>query len=495
MRRGTSPSSEREVRPDQIAGIARNAFALLLAYVLPKAFVFVSVVVAARLLGTRNFGAYGAAGAFATILSILVSLGIQPLLVRDIARDPAAAPRLLRTAHFVKLMAGAVMLAALLAFARVLAFPPEVTGAALFMALGYWIGTLGDNLNAYFQGVERMRVCTEASALFGLVSATAGVLLALFTRDVLWFAAAFPIGQVASLLWLLKRAPATVRWGAPVASEDLIRLVRAALPFAAAFALLTVHYKMDLLLLRSVRPAEEVGLYAAAYRFVDVFHALVLVGVGAVFPRLSRASANLAAGSGGRWAATRTSELVLLIAVPAAAGLWLLRAPLIGVFGPQYAGSVVLLGVLAAALPALALNLYGGYVLGAAGRIGWMVALYAGSVTIKGALQLALVPRWGPVGTAAAVVAAEVLLTAGFAVALAKVVAVASGRRSWVLAAVAAALAPVAASALAHLPVVVPAAAYTIAVVALYAFGGALSGGERQALRGAMSLAPAEEVT
>jgi O-antigen/teichoic acid export membrane protein len=496
MSAGASSSTEPEVRPDHVKSLVRNVAALLAAYVLPKAFVFASVVVAARLLGTSDFGDYGTAGAFATILSILVSLGMQPLLVRDIARDPAAAPRLLRAAHIVKLLAGAVMFAALLLLARALNFAPEVTGVALVLAMGYWLATLGDNFNAYFQGVERMGVCSEASTLFGLVSAIAGVALAVSTRSMLWFAAAFPLGQVASLLWLVSRAPAAVRRGAEARPDDVARLAKTALPFALAFALLTVHYKMDLLILRSFRPAEEVGLYSAAYRFVDVFHALVLVGVGAVFPRLSRA-AGLAIANGSRWAARRSAELVLLVAVPAAAGLWLLRAPLIGVFGPEFVGSIELLALLAPALPALALNLHGGYVLGAAGRMRSMAGLYAGSAGIKVALLLVATARWGALGAAGAVLIAEFILAGGFALVLGRVAHAAPGTRSVALALGAAVLALVSSATLVSLDAFVAAGAYTMAVAALYWGGGALSGRERRALRGALALrrVPAEGAT
>lgn len=490
MRKGGSRVVEADVRPDTLRGIARNAGALLLAYVLPRLLTFASVVLAARVLGTGDFGAYGTAAAFAVVLSILCSLGMLPLLVRDIARDPTASPRLLRAAHVVKTFSGAAMLAALLLLARVLAYPPEVTGAALLLGIGYWLASYGDNLTAYFQGVERMRVCTEASAAFGLVSGVLGALLVVQTRSVVWFTAAFAVGQAASLLWLLARAPADVRRGTPVGAAELVHLAREALPFAAAYVVLTVHYRVDVLVLERLWTPVEVGVYAAAYKFVDVFYSLVLVGVVAVFPRLSRAARREGAGANGRWAATRASELVLLVAVPAAGALWLLRAPAVFIFGDAYAGSVPVLTLLAPALPALALNLYGGYVLGAARRMGWVAGLYLGGVVVKVGLLFAAVPRWGAPGAAGAVLSAEVSLAVAFSLVLGRVVGAAPGWRPLALAAGAAGMAWGASATLAPAGAAWAAGAYLSGVVALYALGGAVSLGERRAIRGALAREP-----
>jgi O-antigen/teichoic acid export membrane protein len=481
-------ASEPEVRADTLRGVVRNATALLLAYVFPRVFTFASVVLAARVLGTQEFGAYGTAAAFAVVLSVLASLGMLPLLVRDIARDPGSAPRLIRASHLVKTVAGAGMMGALLLLARALAYSSDVTAAALILGVGYWLGSYADNLTAYYQGVERMRVCTEASAAFGVVSGALGALWVVTTESLVWFSSAFAVGQLAALAWLLARAPPDVRRGAPAGRAELVHLARATIPFSAAFVALTVYYKVDVLVLERLRDATEVGLYTAAYKFVDVYHALVLVGVAAVFPRLSRAASPVAPGQRGWWAASRTSELVLLLSVPVAGTLWLLRVPAVAIFGDAYQGSVPVLALLAPALPGLALNLYAGYVLGAARKMGWVAGLYLGAIALKTALQLALVPRLGAAGTASAVLVVELCMALVFALVLGRVARAAPRVRAVALACAAALLAW-GVAALPHAPAPMwEAGVYALAVLLLYGAGGALSVGERRALRGAFSL-------
>ena len=139
-------------------GVLRNAGFLLLAYLFPRILTFAATVLAARVLGTARFGDYATAAALAVVLSVIATLGMMPLLIREIARDPVRAPALLGTAHRVKTLANAGMLVALFLATRLLGYSPAVTTAALLLGLGYAIGAYGENLAAYFQGIERMEV-------------------------------------------------------------------------------------------------------------------------------------------------------------------------------------------------------------------------------------------------------------------------------------------------------------------------------------------------
>ncbi|HLB35060.1 MAG TPA: oligosaccharide flippase family protein [Gemmatimonadales bacterium] len=401
------PSGSGAARP-----VARNAAALFLAYALPRGLTFLAAIVAARTLGTSDFGAYGTAGAFAVVLSIVATLGMIPLLVREFAQHPGRAPSLMRVAHWVKTASNAVMLAALIVLVRLLGYSGEVQGAALLLAIAYAIGAYGENLAAYFQATERMHVWTQASALYGLVTGLVGGVLVVTTSSLVLFSAAPILGQAAALGWLLARLPGPVRRGAPASWGDLRRLLHSLAPFAVSFVVLTVYAKLDVLLLAHWWPASEVGLYTAAYKFVDITRALATVGAAAVYPRLSRAGA--AQGDDVRLAGARLLELALLVAVPVAALLWTLRAPVVGLaFGAAYTGSVPVLALLAAVLPALTANVVALYVLAAARAMRWVALLYGATLAINLGLNLWFIPVRGAEGAALAMLLSEWGLAVG----------------------------------------------------------------------------------
>lgn len=494
-------------RPDTLRRVLLNGAALVGAYILPRVFTAAAVVVAARILGPGRFGAYGTAAALAVILSIVATLGMMPLLVREMVRSPERAPALLRAAHVVKAGSGLLMLVSLVGISHfALSYPPTVVAASLLLGLAYAVGGFVENLGAWFQAIERMHVWMQASAAFGLVTGAAGAWLVWSTGSVVWFCFAPLLGQLAALSWLLAKAPRRLRTPGHIEGAQVIRLVRALIPFAAAFVALTLFYKVDVLLLTRWRASADVGTYVAAYKFVDVAHALILAAVAAVYPRLAR----LAPGGEGadpdtreanrseqveaaspavrRWAATRVSELLLLAVVPAAALLWILRGELVeGLYGTGFAPAGFVLALLAPALPALALNLLAGYVLAATGHMRLVAGGYAAALLLKVGLDALLIPVYGAPGAGAAMLVSELALAAGFLVTLRWVAEAAPDRRSLGLAGAAAALA-VALAVLSPLLVGERGAAliYAAGVFVLYGRGAALAPREWRILRRAL---------
>ena len=387
--------------------------ALLFAYLLPRGFTFASVVVAARALGTSEFGSYGTAAAYAVILSIVATLGMMPLLIREIARRPERAAGLLRAAHVVKTGSNVVMLVMLVALARWLEYETDVVRASMLLGVGYVLGSYAENLSAYYQAVERMHVWTQASAIFGFVSGVGGIAAVLATQDMVLFCIFPAIGWTAACVWLLARAPRDVRWGTSVRRADVVALLRTLLPFAAAFVLIAVYYKIDVLLLARWQTPEHVGVYAAGYKFVDIFQALVVVASAAVYPRLSRmtqSQADLPSPAG-----ARSTELILLCAVPVAGTLYFLAGPIVTtLFGATYSDSIPVLRTLALVLPFLAITIHGGYVLAASERMTAVAWLYLVALVVNVTLNAVLIPSAAGRGAALAMVGSEALLAVGF---------------------------------------------------------------------------------
>ncbi len=461
-----------------------NALALLLAYVLPRLFTVGAVVVAARVLGTSAFGAYGTAAAFAVVLSIIATLGMTPLLVREMAQSRTRAPALIRAAHITKTVSNLLMLATLFVVGRAFFADPAVLGAALLLGIAYAIGAYVENLAAWVQSIERMHLWTQASAAYGLVTGVVGALLVIGTRSVVWFCVAPVLGQLAALAWLMKCVPAPIRLGTPAAPGDVRRLLLALAPFAAAFVGLTLHSKADVLLLSRLRPAADVGLYTAGYKFIDVTQALAVITAAAVFPRLSRHAPVRTEAA--RWAGTRLVELALLAAVPAAAILVLGRAVAVpGLYGEAYAASIPVVLFLGTAIPFLVVNIVGGYILGAAGEMHRVAVLYALAVPAKLGLNAWLVPVHGATGAAMAMLATETALCAAMLYVLHRHAHAAPVPRVWLTAALTAVLAAV----LAQIPAAgagLSIAAFLVLVAALYAAANVVPSRERALLRDAL---------
>jgi len=418
--------------------VLRNAVHLLLAYVIPRLFTVVSVIVAARSLGTERFGGYGAAAACAVILSVLASLGMQPLLVREMARAPQRAWALLAAAHRLKTATGATML--LLAWMITglwFADEPGPRQAAMVLCVGWVVHAFVENVAAYYQAVERMGRWTQASSVFGLVSSVAGVALLLWTDSIVAYCWGFVAGWACGLAWLIAGLPPEARRGGRRDGVPVTELLGGLAPFAAAFIGLTIYCKIDVLLLARWSDAQA-GLYTAAYKLVDVFQALVIVAAGAVYPRLARAGAHSQRSEGGR----RSAEVLLLAALPAGLTLHLVADPFVRlVFGAEYGGAAPVLSRLALLFPLLSLTILGSYILGAVGRMTHVAGLYAIGLAANVGLNLWLIPELGAVGASVARLASESILVVGFLEVLRREAAALPGPRTLTVALTAAAAA------------------------------------------------------
>ncbi|MCI0432553.1 MAG: oligosaccharide flippase family protein [Gemmatimonadetes bacterium] len=473
-----------------VEGVRRvfgNALSLLLAYALPRVFTVGAIVVAARILGAAEFGAYGTAAAYAVILSIVATLGMTPLLVREMAQSPERAPDLMRAAHIVKTASNAVMLIALYGIGRfVLAYPPPVLAAAMLLGFAYAISAYTENGSAWVQSAERMHIWAQASAAYGLVTGALGVVLVIATRSVVWFCAAPIAGQIAAMAWLFRRVPREVRLGSRARPADIARLLRGLAPFTAAFVAVTLHSKADVLLLAQLRTASDVGIYIAGYKFIDVMQALAVVAAAAAYPRLSRMAAAMVRPA--RWAGTRLIELAMLAAVPIAGALLLARdGAVLLLFGEAYSASSGVVLLLAVAIPALVTNIVGGYILGAAGHMHRVAMLYALSVPLKLGLGGWLIPSRGAPGAALAMLATESLLVIGMLAVLHRHVAGAPSPRIW---GAVGAMATVAAL-LANVPSVAGgwprAVAFIVVAIGVCAMTGVVPPTERSTLREALT--------
>jgi O-antigen/teichoic acid export membrane protein len=231
------------------------------------------------------------------------------------------------------------------------------------------------------------------------------------------------------VLYLWSRLPRSARHSGTASAHEIAPLLRSLAPFVAAFTALTIYYKVDVLVLNHLSSKMEVGLYAAAYKFVDIVHALTIVAAAAAYPRLARRSAT---GIDGRWAGTRLVELVLLAVMPVAAVLWLARDTFtLALFGGEFARSAISLAFLAPAIPALAINIVAGYILGLRGRMLYVAAAYAGAVLLNVGLNFILAPKFGATGVAAAKLSSEVCLAGVLLLVLHYSAAAAPERRVW----------------------------------------------------------------
>jgi O-antigen/teichoic acid export membrane protein len=197
-------------------------------------------------------------------------------------------------------------------------------------------------------------------------------------------------------------------WG--VRSATWRHLLRISLPFGATIIVNYLYFRLDVLLLSFLRDTEAVAVYGLAYRVLEGLMVLPAYFMLALFPEIARVSAERA-----RVDAIVVAALAVMqvIALPLVALGMIFADEIVAVIGGaefEEAGWVLRVLMLALGISYLA-GVYGNALV----AIGRQAALFKWSLLVLGfnlVANLAMIPPFGVIGAAVAVVLSEALALA-----------------------------------------------------------------------------------
>ena len=250
---------------------------------------FLTTVLVARYLGPKDFGTLAYALSLVALFGVSGHLGLHGLVVRELVKQPDLRAETLGTSAFLKFLGVlAGYLALLLYAAHYEGFDSVefqlivIAGAALLFApadvIDYWF-------NAFVQA--RYVSIARVSAQFVYVGAT--LLLLSRGSDVVMFAIPYLLLALTAtiMLLLLFRAKASIRlsdWRFDKAHAKNLLSQGWVIYLASFFAV--IYLKIDQVMLRWLADSAEVGVYAVAARFSEVWYFVPTAIVASVFPKL-----------------------------------------------------------------------------------------------------------------------------------------------------------------------------------------------------------------
>jgi O-antigen/teichoic acid export membrane protein len=314
------------------------------------------VLVAAPILGVVSFGRFSFATSVTALLAFGTDLGLTLWTTRALARDPSGAAGVLGTGYHLRLYAMVPYFVCLAAVAFSLG-PGEARIAMLAIGVAALARGFLDHARAVFRARERIGDEGRVNAI-GAALATVGGLAAVWIthRGLPALAVGMMVGTLASAVYgfmLLGRDYG--KWTGPFDRALARRMLRESLPFWLAGIFSLAYSRGDVIVLRALSGDAEVGAYRAGGQLFEVAKNLPVVVMTAMFPQLARGF------HAGRARLRRTergvSASLLGAGILAAAALALVAGVVARrIFGPEFARTVPVLHILAAALPLVFLN-------------------------------------------------------------------------------------------------------------------------------------------
>ncbi len=367
----------------------------------------------ARHLGPERYGELGYALGTLALVQTIAALGLDAVLVRDLARDSTRAPQLLGTAAALKLAAGlGGWLLAVGALALV-----HGTGAlpVLLVALAgaSLVIQTADVVDLWFQGRSQNRRSVLARLV--ALAAAAGLRVALILADAPLAAFAAAVAFEASALALAyavgyRRYRAAGRWR--FSATEAQRLLGECAPLMGAALAAALYTRVDLLLVKNLLGAEAAGVFVAVTTLSGVWVVLPTVLQLALAPAVTRQRA--ADPAAYRETLVRVFRLFFAVGLATSLVVAALSQPLItGLYGPAYAAGAPVLALHAFTNLFIALGLAHSLWIVNEGRTGVRLAgnLAAGAFSLVA--NSWLLPRHGLLAAGAVAGAAQFIASVG----------------------------------------------------------------------------------
>jgi O-antigen/teichoic acid export membrane protein len=362
----------------------------------------------ARHLGPVDYGQLAYVLALLALLQSACALGLDGIVVRELAQRPASTARLLGSALRMRLVAA--LTGWLLAMSVVAVTRPGDDAALLMTAI---VGCslmfqASDVVDLWLQSRSNSGAAVPAKALSYCGVALVRVALIVLDAPLWAFAAAVALdvaAVAAALAWTYWRQ----RQAAPAWSWDrslALGMLKDSWPLMVSALSIGIYMRIDQLMLRSLASERELGLYSAVLPFSQLWHMVPMTLCASLLAPLARLSTE----SPGIYR-RRLQQLFSIMAWAgmAAAALTALCAPWLvaWLLGAQYLESV---GVLRWHVVT---NVF--IFLGVAQSVSiindrsshLMLAQTAFGAVVSVSLNFALIPRWGAIGAAWSAIAAQ----------------------------------------------------------------------------------------
>lgn len=361
---------------------------------------FVGIAVA-RHLGPEAFGAVNYAMSIVAVFVVLLGLGTEGIVVRDIARDSAGAGKIIGAAFVVRGVTGVILY--LLCTSYVWwcgAGEGQVLGMVALQAGVLFFGW-ADVIDFWFQADPRPYGAVVARIIVGIAGAALRLVLIHSSAGPTAFVVANLVesGLLAAALmsaWLLRGDRPT---GIGFDVSEVWRQLREGWPLAISAVVVALTLQADRIAVGRLCGSEELGRYAASCRFFDVLLLFPLL-VGMASQRLFSL-----AGVGGTLKDSveaqrilrHTSFLLLLAGGAISLGSdWIIQFA----YGTKYVGAGEILMVQAWAAVFVAHVSLRTRMLVAEGRTFAVLMLSVPTLVVQLVLLTVLVPRWGGQGAA-----------------------------------------------------------------------------------------------
>ena len=275
--------------------VLQNTSFLLSAQVITKVISFFYTLFLAKSLGVETFGLYTVALSYFSLISAVSEFGINRYLTREVALNRHLSSLLcgvlLFRLTFVSVVFAifAVALSLLDSNASRVSLSVLAVSAVLPQAIAF-------TLDSIYVGLQKIKVSSIGLLSLNISTTIIGIWLISAGNNVLGAVATLILGQIIYVLTLLLfnlkngwgQLKNSIHRERALTKAHMLKITKGSLPYGILGILGLVYFKIDSLMLGYMKGSFEVGLYGAAYRFLEAIVFVPSSVATVLFPVLSK---------------------------------------------------------------------------------------------------------------------------------------------------------------------------------------------------------------
>jgi O-antigen/teichoic acid export membrane protein len=268
--------------------LAANSLVQVVGTVVASAVSFFTFVAVTRGLGPEAFGNLTAATVFLYVPVVLADVGYSAAVLREISAAPARTEAVMRATVPLRTLVSAFAVAAALAIGLVTPFNDQTKTAILIGSAGAFFTLMTLTVLPVLQARLQMQWAVGANVTGRVVTFACTVAALGAGYGFKSVVVAQVLGLAVTFLLHLAIVARFVRLRPAIDVAYWRRLSATALVLGLAIALAQLYFRIDTLLLALIRSPEEVGIYGAAFKFLELSEVVAGSVAWSVVPPLAR---------------------------------------------------------------------------------------------------------------------------------------------------------------------------------------------------------------
>jgi len=299
-----------------------------------------------RYLGQEGYGQYITILVFLQFFGIIMDLGLYLTLVREMSANPQQESKIFNNIYTLRIITSLLILSLAPIVVLFMPYPQIVKLGVIITTLTYFFNSLVQILTSLFQRRLAMGKVMTSEIIGRLAHLATIIVIISLSGGLLMILLGNIINTLVYFIALYFFARRFIKINFSFDFSLWLNVLKKTWPIAVGIFFNLIYFKADTLILSFLKPAGDVGIYGAPYKFLEILTTLPHMFLGLILPLMATA-----------WTSKKTKEfkelfqicfdLFVIIGIPMIAGGLIIGTPLITFFaGNEFLSSGPVLKIL-----------------------------------------------------------------------------------------------------------------------------------------------------